>query len=123
MEVSVIWSEAVEKNLTNHLVAGARIDAAASMGDIEGAAEGLDFMITHDLDADTPAFTSAINACATAEPPSPSAAMYVYEQMLERDLRNFHEPCEGPLQGTMFQNRSPAVRDEEERDRPKQSIR
>ncbi|CAE7747498.1 unnamed protein product [Symbiodinium sp. CCMP2456] len=49
-EVAALWSEAVENNLTTHLVVGARINAAASMGDILGAAEGLDFMIVHDLE-------------------------------------------------------------------------
>ena len=86
-DVSAIWSEAVDTNLTNRLVASARINAAASMGDIEGAAQGLDFMFTNDMEPDTPDFNSAINACATADPPSPSAAMYVYEQMLKKDLQ------------------------------------
>ena len=85
--MSAIWAEAVDNNLTDRLIAGARINAAASMGDIEGAAEGLDFMINHDLELDVPDFNSAINACAMADPPSPSAAMYVYEQLLKRDLQ------------------------------------
>ncbi|CAE7302254.1 unnamed protein product, partial [Symbiodinium pilosum] len=86
-EVNNIWSEAVAEGLVDRLVAAARIEAAASMGDIEGAASGLDFMIENDLHPEVPAFNAAINACAKASPPSPSAAVFIYQSMLKRGLQ------------------------------------
>ena len=85
--VDQIWSEALQEGLVERLVAAARIEAAADMGDITGAATGLDYMMQHDLDADVPSFNSAINACRNADPPSPSAAMYVFDAMLNRSLQ------------------------------------
>ena len=84
--VDQIWLEALQGGLVDRLVAAARIEAAADMGNITGAATGLDYMIKHDLDPDVPSFNSAINACRNADPPSPSAAMYVFDSMLNRSL-------------------------------------
>ena len=85
--VDELWSEAIETNRVNKVIAAARIDAAASLGDIEGAAAGLDFMTSNDLDPDVPAFNSALNACGKANPPSKSAAMYLFRAMIKQSLQ------------------------------------
>ena len=85
--VARIWSEATAASQVNRIVAGSRINAAASMGDIEGAAECLDYMISHQIEPDVPPFNSAINACANADPPKAHAAMYFYDLILKKSLQ------------------------------------
>ena len=87
IRVEQIWSEVLATGVVNQMLAAARIDAAACMGDIVGAAEGLDYMVSNNWEATVPSFNSAINACRNANPPSPSAANYVYETMLQRNLQ------------------------------------
>ena len=84
--VAKIWAEAIDTNSISKLLAGARIDAAASMGDVRSAAEVLDYMISHGMNPDVYCFNSAINACRNADPPQPNAAMYLFECMLDRGL-------------------------------------
>ena len=85
--VQEIWSEAKDRGCVDRFMAGARIDAAAEVGDIVKAAEVMDYMDRHGLQIDTIAFNSAINACKNAEPPSHSAAMYMLGKMMERGLQ------------------------------------
>ena len=87
--VQQIWKEAADRKWIDKLFAGARIDAAAEVGDIAGAAQILDYMITNTLQTDSIVFNSAINACKNANPPSHSGARYLYDQMLARGL----QPC------------------------------
>mmetsp|Transcript_65682 Transcript_65682/g.154549 ORF Transcript_65682/g.154549 Transcript_65682/m.154549 type:complete len:331 (-) Transcript_65682:6-998(-) len=85
--VSEIWTEMQGKGPLDIVRAGARVDAAAYMGDIPGAAAVLDTILNMSLAPDVPIFNSAINACTNAEPPSPGAAMLLYETMLGQDLQ------------------------------------
>ena len=86
-EVDNIWNEIVENNWVDEIRAGGRIDAAAEMGDIQRAAEGLDYMIQSNLTVEVHHFNSAINACSNAYPPSKSAAMFLFKQLCNRDLK------------------------------------
>ena len=79
--VDQIWNETKQKGWVDEIRAAGRIDAAAEMGDIVCAAEVLDYMHRSDLNIDINHFHSAMNACKNAEPPSPSAAMYLYKQL------------------------------------------
>ncbi|CAE7246130.1 aguA [Symbiodinium pilosum] len=56
------------------------------MGDIARAAEGLDYMIQNNLTVEVHHFNSAINACSKADPPSKSAATFLFKQLCDRDL-------------------------------------
>ncbi|CAE7412909.1 unnamed protein product [Symbiodinium natans] len=84
--VDAIWAEASERGLVDMPLRGARIDAAAYMGDIEAAATVLDSMLTQTIDIDVYKFNSAIFACANAERPGHNAAMYLFKLLLERNL-------------------------------------
>ena len=76
-EVDQIWNETKQKGWVDEIRAAGRIDAAAEMGDIVCAAEVLDYMHRKDLNIDINHFHSAMNACKNAQPPSPSAALYL----------------------------------------------
>ena len=82
-----IWSEAKDRACVDKFLAGARIDAAADVGDITSVAAVMDYMDRHGLSIETIVFNSAINACKNMEPPSHSAAEYMYGKMLERGLQ------------------------------------
>ena len=87
LRVAEIWSEAIEKGLVNKVLAGGRVDAAGELGDIEGAAAVLDYMLGNKLETDVVVFNSAINACRKASPPSYSAAMFILDNLLQRGLQ------------------------------------
>mmetsp|Transcript_60723 Transcript_60723/g.113500 ORF Transcript_60723/g.113500 Transcript_60723/m.113500 type:complete len:346 (-) Transcript_60723:19-1056(-) len=82
-----IWSEAAEKGWIDPLFVGARIDASADMGDIPGAAEALDYGDRKNLSLGIVSFNSALNACKNADPPSHSAAMYLFDELQKRGLQ------------------------------------
>ena len=65
-EVEQLWRELVETNYVDSRAAGARIDAAADNGDIQGATRVLDYMEEQGLEQTVAHFSSAINACANA---------------------------------------------------------
>ena len=81
--VNSIWAEATERSLVDKRLCGARIDAAAYMGDIEGAARVLDGMIAGKMELSVYVFNSAILACASAARPSHNAAMYLFQSLLD----------------------------------------
>ncbi|CAK9045279.1 unnamed protein product [Durusdinium trenchii] len=66
-EVERLWGQLVEQDLVGQLAAGGRIDAAASIGDIQAAEQVLDYMKAKGIEANVVHFTSAINACANSD--------------------------------------------------------
>ena len=68
-EVERLWGELVELDCVGPVEAQARIDAAADNGDIQGAAQILNFMGRKRIELDVVHFTSAINACANSHHP------------------------------------------------------
>ncbi|CAE7451726.1 unnamed protein product [Symbiodinium natans] len=84
--VGAIWAEAIEREWADRFTCGARIDAAAYTGDVEGAATVLDTMFTRKIEVDVQKFSSAILACAKAKRPSHNAAMYLFNTMLDNDI-------------------------------------
>ena len=72
--------------MVDAFVAGNRIDAAAALGDVEGAASGLDYMIRNDFEVSAIQFNSAINACKNAQKASHHAANYLFQEMIKRGL-------------------------------------
>ena len=84
--VQYIWTQAEDRGLVNKIIAGARINAAAEMGDIVDAASILDYMVGANLSMELPVWTSAINACKNSNPPSPEVAMYFFQNMLQSGI-------------------------------------
>ena len=85
--VAELWKEALSRSLVNLYVAHARIDAAAALGDVEGAAGGLDYMIEFGYKVEVSQFNSAINACKNSPNASHNAANYLFKEMKRRQLQ------------------------------------
>mmetsp|Transcript_9367 Transcript_9367/g.22473 ORF Transcript_9367/g.22473 Transcript_9367/m.22473 type:complete len:348 (+) Transcript_9367:214-1257(+) len=86
--VRLIWSETLKKGwLSNRFLATARIDAAAEMGDMVGAAHVLESLANKTLDIGVVQYNSAINACKnSAHKNSHAAAMFLFQDMIQRGL-------------------------------------
>ena len=86
--VDSIWQEVLASGWVNQFLAGARIDAASEMGDIEGAASILEFMVNESVPARDIHFSSAINACKNSNHSNRhKAAKYFLAGMLTRGLQ------------------------------------
>ncbi|CAE7373753.1 unnamed protein product [Symbiodinium natans] len=85
--VDAIYKEVQEKGWYSMLTAGARLDAAAEMGDVEGAARLLDDMMQRRITTNINHFNSALNACKNAEPPSSNAAVYLFNALRDRGMK------------------------------------
>ncbi|CAE7451704.1 unnamed protein product [Symbiodinium natans] len=81
--VDAIWAEVTERGWVNRFNCGARMDALAYMGNVEGAASVLDIMRTQRIDLDEHKFNAPILACANAKRPSHDVAMYLFEMLLD----------------------------------------
>ena len=66
-EVERLWEELVQMDAVDSRAAGAHIDAAADNGDMQRAAQILDYLEEKQLEPSVVEFTSAINACANAK--------------------------------------------------------
>ena len=84
--VDTIWAEVTERGWVDQFTCGARIDAAAYMGDVEGAAHVLDVMQKGKIEVYVHQFTSAILACAKAKRPSHNTALYLFNTMLDHGI-------------------------------------
>ncbi|CAE7434872.1 hypothetical protein AK812_SmicGene5436 [Symbiodinium microadriaticum] len=86
--VDSIWQEVRANGWVNQFLAAARIDAASEMGDIEGAASILEFMVNETVPVLDIHVSSAINACKNWNRANRhKAAMYLLENMLSRGLQ------------------------------------
>ena len=90
--VQSIWREAKRRNLVDEFVAGCQIDAAAELGDMTGAAEGLDYMLCQGFQVGVDRFNSAINACKNCNDTDlvenrSKAAMFLLQEMVSRRLK------------------------------------
>ena len=85
--VQEIWAQTERRGLVNKIIAGARIDAAAELGNFTDAASLLDYMVAANLSVELPVWTSAINACKNAQPPNHVAARNFFEELLTRKLQ------------------------------------
>ena len=65
-EIEYLWDQLLKLDVVNHVVAGARIDAAADNGDIQAAKQVLRYMEEKNIEANVLHFSSSINACANA---------------------------------------------------------
>ena len=82
-----IWREAEERGLVNKIIAGARVDAAAEMGNMTEAVAVLDDMGRRSLETNIINFNSAINACKNAKHRRRhEAAMFLFETVLTQSL-------------------------------------
>ena len=90
-QVKKLWQVARDQKLVNQYVAGSRIDAAATLGDVESAAAVLDYMVSNDLEVSALMFSSAINACKNRcqnlGRASHSAADCLFQEMIRRGLK------------------------------------
>ena len=87
-KVEKLWAEAKQHGLVDEFVAGTFIDAAADAGNLYKAVEGLEYMLQHGHEVDATRFCSVINACKNSkEPNRHKAALYLFQQMLDRGLR------------------------------------
>ena len=82
-----IWEEAKASISIDEVMTAARIEAAATEGDIITAAEVLDEMKSSLLEIDTLHITCAIRACWEAQGQSHHAAQFLYGLLLNRGLR------------------------------------
>ena len=86
--VDSIWKEVRANGWVNQFLARARIDAASEMGDIEGAASTLEFMVDESVRVCDLHFSSAINACKNSNHSNRhKAATYLLENMLSKGLQ------------------------------------
>ena len=86
--VRKIWSEAEELGLVNKIIAGARVDAAAEIGDMFGAASVLDDMDHRSLEANILNYNSAINACKNSNASKRhDAAMFLLDALCSKNLQ------------------------------------
>eukprot|EP00930_Biecheleria_cincta_P080278 TRINITY_DN6844_c0_g1_i3.p1 TRINITY_DN6844_c0_g1~~TRINITY_DN6844_c0_g1_i3.p1 ORF type:complete len:340 (-),score=45.64 TRINITY_DN6844_c0_g1_i3:315-1334(-) len=85
--VHKLWAEAQDSGVLGVPSCGARIDAAAEEGDIEGAVKILDLMHQKNLEVGVNHFNSAIKACQNADKPSYVAAEFLFDKMTHAKLR------------------------------------
>ena len=86
-KVAEIWAKIEDKGWVDKLSCGARIDAAAYLGDMEGAAQVLDTMHSLNLTVSVYSYNSAIYACASSSPPSHAAAMFLFQTLVDNGLQ------------------------------------
>ena len=84
--VQELWDDAQGRGLVNKIIAGARIDAAAEVGDFRDAATMLEYMATANLPLELPVWNSAINACKNADPPNSTAALSFFDELRGQTL-------------------------------------
>ena len=101
--VDAIRAETSERGWVDKLKCGARIDAAAYMGDVEEAVKVLDMMLTRKIELDVYKFNSAIFACAKAKKSQPQRShgpiSILAGQRLFTDGRDGHQLGTGTRQG------------------------
>ncbi|OLQ10799.1 hypothetical protein AK812_SmicGene5437 [Symbiodinium microadriaticum] len=86
--VDSIWHEVRANGWVNNFLAGARIAAASEMGDIEGAASILEFMVQETVPLYDIHFSSAINACKNSNHANRHrVATYFLDRMLGSGLQ------------------------------------
>eukprot|EP00930_Biecheleria_cincta_P080279 TRINITY_DN6844_c0_g1_i4.p1 TRINITY_DN6844_c0_g1~~TRINITY_DN6844_c0_g1_i4.p1 ORF type:complete len:340 (-),score=56.73 TRINITY_DN6844_c0_g1_i4:315-1334(-) len=85
--VHKLWGEVQKSGVLAVPSCGARIDAAAEEGDIEGAVKILDMMYDENLEVGVSNFNSAIKACQNADKPSYVAAEFLFDKMTHAKLR------------------------------------
>ena len=85
--VSDIWEEILERGWMDKFRGGARIDAAAEIGDLHGAVSVLELLQAKNVINEVH-YTSAMNACRNSgHNRSHVAAMFLLDDMLQRSLK------------------------------------
>ena len=80
--VTAVWEEIIRRGWLDKFRAAARMDAAAEIGDIDGAASILELMRNDSVEMNELHYTSAINACKNSDHKrSHVAALFLLEDM------------------------------------------
>lgn len=87
-QVDEIWRTLQDLDVVDQVACGARIDAAAELGDLEKALELVSFMKKERLGIDVLHFSSAINACAKSlHPERADHALQLFNELVSRGLK------------------------------------
>ena len=81
--VCELWDEARQADMLSPAVYGARTDAAAEEGDVDGAAVTIDLKYDMTRTPGAICFGSAMNACKNSQNASYREALFFYEKMEE----------------------------------------
>lgn len=85
--VEELWSELVENSKVNKVLAQARIDAAASNGDIDAAFDVLRYMEEETVEIGLTHYVSAIDACSKSKELGKMASAHVlFKEIMDRGL-------------------------------------
>eukprot|EP00440_Ansanella_granifera_P038883 gb/GFBE01042186.1/.p1 GENE.gb/GFBE01042186.1/~~gb/GFBE01042186.1/.p1 ORF type:complete len:350 (+),score=51.33 gb/GFBE01042186.1/:1-1050(+) len=85
-KVQQLWDEALNSSMIDHVLVGARIDAAAVEGDVLGAASLLDLMYKKQWTPGLLHWTSAISACKNSEPPSFNTSLFLLNRLVHASV-------------------------------------